>query len=316
VPEGFGTADCVSFDGDGTLTVTDLKYGKGVRVNAYENEQLMFYGLGALAEFGFLYKVDTVKLVVHQPRLEHVDAYEIKATDLYRWGESIKRKAQLALSPNAPFAPSETACRWCKAKAICKPLAEKSLAAITHHLSKPAELNANSRQQKSNVTEFPVARLQKQRTLQLNAPDKLDGEQLGVVLANAGLVTQWLNAVKEYSLEQLNADAHSIPGFKVVEGRSTRQWQDHTAAETSLRKVRKLKVADIFNKKLISPAQAEKLLGKEHRIIREQVIKPGGKPVIVPNSDRRRSLDIIKEQTIEHDDNEAANDEKQKQERA
>lgn len=46
-----GTADVVIMAGD-ELIVMDLKFGRGVAVDAERNEQLMIYGLGALDAFG------------------------------------------------------------------------------------------------------------------------------------------------------------------------------------------------------------------------------------------------------------------------
>lgn len=49
-PEGFGTGDCVIV-ADGTLSVIDFKYGKGVEVLAENNPQMKLYALGALELF-------------------------------------------------------------------------------------------------------------------------------------------------------------------------------------------------------------------------------------------------------------------------
>jgi hypothetical protein len=78
VPECFGTADAVVIHGE-TIHVIDLKYGKGLRVDAEKNSQLMLYALGAYEENNFIYGPFT-KAVLHvvQPRLDHFDAWEIE----------------------------------------------------------------------------------------------------------------------------------------------------------------------------------------------------------------------------------------------
>ena len=81
VPEGFGTGDLLIV-ADGTLTVIDLKYGKGVAVDAEWNPQMMLYGLGALELFDVIYDIDTVRMIIYQPRLESVSAWEISVEDL------------------------------------------------------------------------------------------------------------------------------------------------------------------------------------------------------------------------------------------
>ena len=79
VPEAFGTADAVILD-DGICHIVDLKYGKGVRVDAEENTQLMLYALGAYHAYDAIYGPIT-KFVLHiaQPRLNHFDRWEVAA---------------------------------------------------------------------------------------------------------------------------------------------------------------------------------------------------------------------------------------------
>jgi len=69
VPGGFGTGDFLAI-GDGVIEVIDFKGGRGVRVNADHNSQLMLYGLGALLEFDPLYDIKTVRMTIVQPRLQ------------------------------------------------------------------------------------------------------------------------------------------------------------------------------------------------------------------------------------------------------
>lgn len=76
VPGCWGTADALILH-DKLLTVVDLKYGRGVRVFAKDNTQMMLYALGAVAEFGFLYEIERCRLVIVQPRLGHIDEWEV-----------------------------------------------------------------------------------------------------------------------------------------------------------------------------------------------------------------------------------------------
>ena len=69
MPEGFGTGDLLIV-ADHVLTVIDFKYGKGVAVEAEWNPQMMLYGLGALELFDALYDIETIRMVIYQPRLE------------------------------------------------------------------------------------------------------------------------------------------------------------------------------------------------------------------------------------------------------
>ena len=67
--EGSGIADCILVGGD-TIHVIDLKYGKGVQVDADHNPQLMLYALGAYDACRILYPVTKVKVTIVQPRLD------------------------------------------------------------------------------------------------------------------------------------------------------------------------------------------------------------------------------------------------------
>jgi hypothetical protein len=264
VPDGFGTADAVVFH-EGTLHVVDLKYGKGVPVSAHENPQAMCYALGALNEYDFLFDIQTVCLVVHQPRLDSVSEWGISRGDLLAWGDNdLKPAAELALSDDAPFNPGEKQCRWCAAKPVCRALAE-------HNLTVASEGFA--------VVGDPI---------EPKDPTKLDNDEIARILPELNGLSDWVKAVETYAQTQLER-GETVPGYKLVEGRSLRKWADEADAEAALKRT-KLKVSDIFTKKLISPAQAEKKLGKAHKVIAEHVVRPDGKPTIAPVSDKRPAL--------------------------
>lgn len=260
VPGGFGTADAIVLHA-GTATVVDLKYGRGVKVDAEENPQAMAYALGALHGYDFLFECNTFKLVIVQPRLDHISEWEISRDDLLAWADNkLKPAAELALTDDAPFQPGESQCRFCKAKPVCRALAEHCQEVVMDGFSDQGK-----------------------------DPAKLSNDEVAELIPQLDLVTGWAKAVEAHALHQLET-GEDIPGYKLVAGRSTRKWKDEAEAETALRK--KLKVAQVFNKKLVSPPQAEKLLGKGHAILTEHVIKPEGKPALAPVSDKRPALDI------------------------
>lgn len=119
VPGGFGTTDCTVIT-EGHMTVLDLKYGKGVKVDAPENPQPRLYALGNLEEWDWLYDIKTVNTMIVQPRLNHVSTESLKATDLYRWAEDeVKPKALLASEDKGEYVPGDH-CKFCKARKVCK----------------------------------------------------------------------------------------------------------------------------------------------------------------------------------------------------
>ena len=87
---------------------------------------------------------------------------------------------------------------------------------------------------------------------------------------------------------------NTLQGFKLVEGRSLRQWGNEQAAAEVLSEELGVDVA--FKSTLSSPAQAEKALKKEKRkLLEDLVVKPAGKPTLVPESDKRSAINLTDE---------------------
>ena len=139
IPVQFGTSDPVIIQPEQReLICMDLKYGRGVQVYAEQNEQLMLYALGALDEFGLLYEFDTVLLVIHQPRLNHLDEWRVSVAELRAFEKRALNAANLALDLAEGVAPTEVQhltpgddqCRFCKAKGTCPALRDQVLATV------------------------------------------------------------------------------------------------------------------------------------------------------------------------------------------
>ncbi len=257
VPEGFGTGDAIIL-ADGTLDIIDLKYGKGVPVSAVENKQMMLYALGALDMFGFMYAIDKVRMTIYQPRLDSISEYEMQADDLVAWGEGVlKPAAATAFKGEGDFVPGKH-CQFCRAKAQCKALAEENLKASEHEFDDAALLS--------------------------------DGE-LADILTKADGIKSWISAVEEFALQSA-LEGKKIPGFKLVEGRSVRRYSDEGKVAETL-------IANGFKKEnLYEPAKLKTITSMEKLITKKTfaallnglVIKPQGKPALVPVSDKRPEL--------------------------
>lgn len=260
VPQGFGTSDAIVI-GDGLCHVIDLKFGQGVRVDAYKNEQAMMYALGVWQTFGHIYEIDTFVLHIHQPRLDHVSEYTITATELLNWAADVVRPAaDKAVASTAEFNPGQKTCQWCKARSTCKALAKHNYELT---LSKFDDLEA--------PLEVPVA-------------ETLSADEIAALLPKLPLLKSWAGDLEQYALDTI-AKGGVIPGFKLVEGRSLRQWGNEDAAADTLEK---LLGTGAYETKLISPSKAEKALGraKAGEIV-DLVVKPRGKPTLAPDSDPR-----------------------------
>lgn len=260
VNDGFGTSDAIALVGK-TLYVVDLKYGKGLQVFAEKNEQGMLYALGALNEYGFA-DIEKVVIVIVQPRLDHIDEWETTPEELFKWGEWVSQRAEMCEDDNAERVPGEKQCQWCKAKATCPALknyTEQVMLASFDNLDDQPSVN------------------------------KLTDAQLRAALDAKKLVTSWFDAVETYVTDKLN-NGELFEGYKLVAGRSLRQWGDEQEAA----KVLEAEVGDdAYSKKLLSPAQAEKLLGKKRKDLLEPlIVKPEGKPTLAPESDKRPAVNI------------------------
>lgn len=253
-PGATGTADYLAVDGD-QLYVVDLKYGRGVRVQAAENPQLKLYALGALDWLEpILGDIRGVHCVVHQPRLDHVDAWSIDAAALIEWGEEVvSRAAARTREPGAERVPGAVQCKWCRARGRCDAQRAAVAAAIQRQAGAPAQL----------------------------------AEDLALVQ----LARDWASAVEERATTALLSGT-ALPGWKLVESRTQRTWRDEKGAMRLLRKFG-LKQVDFMEKKLRSVAQIEKRISKEYVEHLAPVIdKPRGHPVLAPEGDKRPSINL------------------------
>lgn len=254
VPEGFGTGDAVII-ADDVLHIIDLKYGKGVPVSCENNKQMMLYALGALEAFGFLYGINTVKMTIYQPRLDNISSFEMPVKDLERWAnEELIPRAKLAFDGEGLFVAGNH-CRFCRAKAQCRTLAEKNLE-IAKYEFKNGEL--------------------------------LNDEEIADILTRADQFLKWISAVQDYALIEAVDNGKSWPGWKLVEGRSVRVYSDQDAIADTLRGAG-YEDAIIYEKKLLGITAMEKAIGKKNfvALCDSLILKPQGKPTLALAADKR-----------------------------
>lgn len=255
VPEGFGTGDAVIVS-DGLIDIIDLKYGKGVRVMADHNPQMMLYALGSIDAFDYGYRTERVRMTIFQPRLAHFSSWECTVEELTQWADTLLWPTARLAYIGVGVRNAGEWCRFCRAKGGCAAIARKSL-----------ELHAAF------------------------AGDELTAEEFSQVLQEVDTVTDWAAAVKQKALDMAVAGGQ-IPGFKLVEGRSVRAWSDQAAAMNALAQAG-IEENSLYETKARTLAQIEKAVGKKemNRIAGEWITKPAGKPTLVPESDKRPALD-------------------------
>lgn len=258
VPDGFGTGDAIII-ADDTMTIIDLKYGKGVEVSAEANPQMRLYALGALHQFGMIYDIKRVKMVIFQPRLHNTSIDEIDAAELIDWGEQVvKPTAAIAMQGGGELTPGDW-CQFCKHAPACPALAKQYFDVVPMADTQPAA----------------------------PAPDTLSDAQIANIVKWSGDLKKWLTAVEKHALDEANNGKH-YPGLKLVEGRSVRKYTDEEAVA---KKVEGLG-HEPYEKKLLGITAMTKLLGKKtfDETLGEYLHKPEGKPTLVVESDKRQAL--------------------------
>lgn len=261
--DGFGTADVIVIAGD-EIGVFDLKYGKGEKVDAKDNDQLRLYALGAYAEHSILNDFKTVRVGIIQPRKGGVSEWTYEVEEVLSWGEWVKGRAQVVLDGCDVGNPGKKTCRWCRAKAECPELKAEALQTV--------------------FDDFP----------NLDEPKVPALPDLVACYQKVDLIEGWLRAIKERMYEETLAGA--IPDYKIVEGRKgARGWEDAEKAEATLKSMR-LKKEEMYDFKLISPTSAEKLLKDKPRSwkrIESLITQPSGKLTVAHISDPRKPFQPV-----------------------
>lgn len=287
-----GTADCVVIDvNNKELIVTDLKFGRGVRVFAKDNVQELLYALGVYDEYKLLYDFDKVRCIISQPRLDHVDEWTYSIAEMEEFRKRAETRAVVALgfrdtptdeasakSADGTYAflhAADEPCQFCKAKAICPAAADRVKEAIG--------------------ADFDII---------VACPDVLPNgdyppDQVGVKMDALDFIEGWCKAIRA-RVETLLLQGVPVPsprgGYKIVQGRQgNRAWTDEKEAEAALKGMR-LKHDEMYTSKLISPTAAEKVVKEPKRW--EKLLKfitraEGGKSV-APMSDKRDAIGVAK----------------------
>lgn len=266
VPTCWGTSDTVIVSPK-HVEIIDFKYGSGVYVSVFENPQLRLYGVGALDYIAeMLGDVETVRITVHQPRMNNIATEELHPDELRAWRDSIIPIAELAMGEEAPFGPSDTACHWCPASGRCE-------AQAWFVFEEDFEQN----------------------------PDELSPERIAEIIPKISLIRSWLSKFEAAALTQAYAEGKKIPGYKVVMSGGKRSVVDPKGAETLLLKEGYThdQIGKTGEFKMNGIGDLEKLLKKEKfKTLLEDtglVRKGEGRPSIVPESDNRPDINPTSE---------------------
>jgi hypothetical protein len=257
VPDGFGTGDCVIISDD-RLHIVDFKYGMGVLVDAEDNPQMKLYALGALEIYDSLYDIKEVSMTIFQPRRENISTWTVPVEELKAWAEEeLKPKAAKAYQGEGEYIPGPW-CTFCRASIRCRARADEKLKLAQKEFKMPPLLTDSEIEEILNII-----------------PD----------------LTKWAGEITSYATDAAVNHGKEWSGFKVVEGRSVRKYKDEDAVA---QKAVESGYKDIYRKSLIPLTEMQKLMGKTkfEEILGSLIVKPPGKPTLVPKTDKRVAMNV------------------------
>ena len=302
-PSGFGTADMLIVgkdeNGNGVLHIADFKTGQGVFVEADHNSQMMLYALGGLAAYGYIYDIKTVRMSIIQPRLDNISTFECTREELENWGESIRKIAILAYEGKGEQRAGDW-CRFCRAKPVCKACKDEALSLCREEFldldkgafnegafsdeSVPSDGIRVSPADNSENCESCTVPVFKQ-------PGLVPLTELAQILPTLNRISSWIESVFAFVSSEAINNGMTIPGYKVVEGRSKRVFTDTKAVvDTAVANG----YTDLYKQQLISLTEFEKMMGKKKfkELLGAYVTKPQGKLTLVSEDDPREAVDL------------------------
>lgn len=271
----FGTNDAGIYDPDKKLLrVYDYKHGRGVPVSVIDNKQLKYYALGAMHDIQDV--IAEIELVIVQPRFEGgdpVQRWRLPAVDLYAYAGDLIMAAQATDADDAPLVPDfETPtdhCRFCPVGGICEARAKAAY-------------------------ETAVADFDDFGGMTLMEPQDIGENIMPVLLERAGRLEDWIKAVKQHA-HTMAENGRPPAGWKLVEKRAQRKWTMEPSALEAWFDAQGYTEDEIFTKKLASPAQFEKVIGKKQFEALNEKFKLAEQRssgvVLAPESDKRPGVD-------------------------
>lgn len=258
IPGCWGTADVIIVYSN-RMRVIDIKYGAGYRVSAINNSQARLYGIGALnTVVEDPLKIDTVTNTIWQPRMDNISEETLTRRDLLKWRDSVKPVAALALSEDAPFNPTEDACRWCPVAGECAPR-------MKHMLNQD-----------------------------YGDPDFMTGEEMADAFSRVSGLRAWLTDIEDAALKRAYEEAGSVPGFKVVQSGGRRNIVNKDKAIDALVSAG-FRLSEVSSRSIATLGQLDKLVGadKLQETLGGLLVKSEGRLSLAPESDSRPPADAV-----------------------
>jgi hypothetical protein len=249
-PDGFGTADVVILSAH-KVRVIDLKFGKGISVEAKDNSQLRLYALGAWSKFKDEYpEIKEVEYTIVQPRLDSITTDGTSLARLVDWANYfVKPKAKKAWAGTGEFVAGDH-CQFCRAKHTCR--------ARSDYVNEVA-------------------------TLEFRPPALLNDEEIDLVFSRSGQLRTYVADLEAYFTERAISTGETPKGYRLAPTKTHRKISDEALARQVLID-KGFMEADIMEPaSLKSVSKLEKLAKKGYvsDILSSLIVKPEGTPKLV-----------------------------------
>jgi hypothetical protein len=233
LPGVFGSTDLIGRIG-ARAVVLDWKFGDGVAVEAEENAQLMFYAAAAMRTEGSKWAFDgatEIECIIVQPPA--IKRWVTTPKRIAEFEAQLVRAVKQAEQPGAILRTGDH-CRWCAAKPVC-----------------PQMTGAAERALKTTL-------------------NSLNPELIASYLAQADMLDDWIKELRNMAHVMLD-NGVSVPGYKLVQKRATRQWVNEEIAKAAFSEMG-IPMKEMLNLELLSPAQMEKRLKKSKLALPDDLV--------------------------------------------
>lgn len=288
IPNQGGTADRFAL-GPGIMVLTDLKYGKGVPVYCAEepgdnrtvilhddgsftlngNSQVLLYAVGVFIRYDSLYHFERIVVRICQPRLGYFGVWETTRAELLRFMQFVMDRAPGCLDPAAPRTPGPKQCQFCRIKATCTARLNHLQDLIGDRFPDLAVTRDYTVEDMAGAVEIISDELTVDVLPPLPAPASLSVMALEKILPFRKMVENWFAAIQEHLIREALVNETELRIWKIVEGRTNRQFVDQDKAAKELLS-KGLTKDDLYTTTMVSPAQAEEALHKRLKIPKKE----------------------------------------------
>ncbi|MNK76370.1 hypothetical protein D3C87_959370 [compost metagenome] len=311
-----GTSDFANCE-PGKLTITDHKFGKGVKVFAamdYDdprcviindiddtfelngNSQGLLYALGFFLEYDWMYDFQEIVIRISQPRLDHFDEWRTTRKHLMEFAEFVRRRSHDAWKLNAPRRASTKGCEWCKVKADCPTWAVMYEGIVSGAMDVPGEADMETVEELKSRLDDPIDGYK----VPFADAMKLTTQQLETILTFRRASENWFKKIEE-TLKQRAREGTKLGQWKLVATNTHRVFRPGAVKKLLALPVptgrKPIKREELVQEAVVSPAEAERILATHgfkpaqiETLFADLTARPPGQPTLARSNDKRPPL--------------------------